>query len=357
MIHGLDRSRFQPLFYATGEGPLIETLAADGVEIVRGRVSSVTYRHPVTAISSIRRQIALVRQWEIDLLHVNEFSWNLDLVLAAWIARIPVILHVHNPGDIAFQNLHRFGASKVLFCSRSVMQKAAHADRLGQKAEVFHNTIDTSAFGRGRNIRSELGLGEKDIVIGTVAQIRRAKGIDIVLETARILVAERGDLTFLIVGPEPRDEQEFGRRMRAASQDPAFGGRVRFLGSRRDIPDILASLDLFLLPTHAEAFGVAVIEAMAAGLPVIASRIGGIPEIVSSPELGFLVDSESPEAFAEVIRSVLARTDRGRSVGAKAQVSVGERFNARRGAEHLRSLYLELLPSLDPAGRRTKNQA
>ncbi len=132
MIHGLDRSRFQPLFYAAGEGPLTEILAADGVEIVPGRASSVTYRHPVAAISSIRRRIALLRQREIDLLHVNEFSWNLDLVLAAWIARIPVILHVHNPCEIAFQNLERFGASKVLFCSRSVMRKAAHAGRLGK---------------------------------------------------------------------------------------------------------------------------------------------------------------------------------------------------------------------------------
>ena len=148
---------------------------------------------------------------------------------------------------------------------------------------------------------------------------------------------------FLIVGPEPHNEREFCRRMRAAAEAPALRGRVRFLGSRQDIADILASLDLFLLPTHADPFPVAVIEAMAAGLPVIARRIGGIPEMVSSPELGFLVDSESPEAFAEVIRTVLARTDRGRSVGAKAQASAGERFGANKGAERLREIYLSVL--------------
>jgi len=357
MIHGLDRSRFQPLFLAPGEGPLVQALLDEGVEIIRGVVSSLTYRRPWRSIFSVLRQVELLKRWKVDLLHVNEFGWNLDLVLAAWMARIPVILHVHTPDGVALQNLDRFAARKVLFCSRSVMENFVRVDRLGGRAEVLYNRIDTEAFARGRKIAADLGLDGRDIAIGTVAQISQRKGIDIILESARILLAERDDLVFLIVGPEAQNEREFCRRMHAAAEAPALRGRVRFLGSRQDIPDILASLDLFLLPTHADPFPVAVIEAMAAGLPVIASRVGGIPEMVSSPELGFLVDSESPEAFAEVIRSVLARTDRGRSVGAKAQVSAGERFNARRGAEHLHSLYLGLLPWLDPAERRTKNQA
>src|ERR1019366_5845057 len=113
-----------------------------------------------------------------------------------------------------------------------------------------------------------------------VAQMVQQKGIDILIETASILLRERSDLVFLVAGRTVPSEEEFGRRMRSAAEEPDLRGRIRFLGSRSDIPDFLASLDLFLLPTRAEAFGIAVIEAMAAGLPVIARKAGGIPEIL-----------------------------------------------------------------------------
>ena len=143
-------------------------------------------------------------------------------------------------------------------------------------------------------------------MVGTVAQIVHRKGIDILLETARALLQERKDLVFVIAGPRMESEEEFGRRMLAVAQDPAFGGRVRFLGSRNDIPDVMASLDLFVLPTRAEPLGIVVLEAMAAGLPVIASKVGGIPEMLNSPEVGTLVDPLTPEAFASAVREILS---------------------------------------------------
>ena len=131
--------------------------------------------------------------------------------------------------------------------------------------------------------------------------------------------------------------------MRAAAEEPGMQGRVRFLGSRSDIPDFLASLDLFFLPTRADPFPVAVIEAMAAGLPVIASRVGGIPEMLSSPEIGCLVDPLTPEAFAQAIRKTLALPCRGRSMGAKARLSLTGRFDMATAGERLKNIYLDLL--------------
>jgi glycosyltransferase involved in cell wall biosynthesis len=118
---------------------------------------------------------------------------------------------------------------------------------------------------------------------------------------------------------------------------------VRFLGSRNDIPDLMASLDLFVLPTRAEPFGIVILEAMAAGLPVIASKVGGIPEILSSPEVGTLVDPLTPEAFASAVHEVLCRPDRGRSMGQKARASLIGRFDTVTGRERLQKIYLEAL--------------
>jgi glycosyltransferase involved in cell wall biosynthesis len=138
--------------------------------------------------------------------------------------------------------------------------------------------------------------------------------------------------------------------MRAAAEEPDLRGRVRFLGSRSDIPDFLASLDLFLLPARAEPFGIVVIEAMAASLPVIASKVGGIPEILSAPEIGRLVDPLTPEAFARAVREILALPDRGKSMGAKARLSLMGRFDMAAAGERLKKIYLDVLGSA-PARR------
>jgi hypothetical protein len=181
------------------------------------------------------------------------------------------------------------------------------------------------------------------VAVGTVSQVAHRKGIDILMETARILLRERRDLVFLIAGPVGTGEAEFGRDMRALAEEPELRGHVRFLGPRSDIPDFLASLDLFLLPARAEPFGIALIEAMAAGVPVIASRVGGIPEILSSPEIGRMVDPIAPEAFAQTIREILALPGRGRGMAEEARLSVAQRFDIASAGERLKKIYLDLL--------------
>ena len=342
-IQSLDRSVFQPVYCAAGEGPLVDALMAHGVEIVRGQAESATFRRPLAGLSAIRRQAALLKSWRIDVLHAHALFWNTDLILAAWMLRIPVILHVHNPDTAAFQNLNRFAARKVLFCSRSVMENCGHLERIADKAEVLYNAVDTNALGQGSPIRAKLGLNDADIAIGTVAQVVPRKGIDILIETARLLLQERSDLTFLVAGPPSHGSEDFERRMRAAAEEPGLRGRFRFLGSRSDIPDFLASLDLFLLPTRADPFPVAVIEAMAAGLPIVASKVGGIPEMLSSPEIGRLVDPLAPESFAAAVREILALPDRGKSMGAQARLSLTGRFDMAAAGERLKKIYFGML--------------
>jgi len=345
-IESLDRAVFQPVYCAAGDGPLVEALVTRGVEIVRGEETDcVTFRRPLAGLAAIRRQFVLLQAWKIDVLHINAFLWNTDLVLAAWALRIPIILHVHCPESVAFQNLNRLAARKVLFCSRHLMKTCGHLERIADKAEVLHNALDTSAMGRGSSIRTELGLTDADIAVGVVAQVVQPKGIDILIATAGLLLRERRDLVFLVAGRTPPGHEEFDRRMRAAAEEPELRGRVRFLGSRSDIPNFLASMDLFLLPTRADAFPVSVIEAMAAGLPVIASKVGGIPEMLSSSEIGRLVDPLTPETFADAIRETLALPDRGRSMGAKARLSLAGRFDIATAGERLKKIYLDVLGS------------
>ena len=342
LIDSMDRARFQPTFLARGDGPLIEALIARDVKIVRQDVGAISYRRPGSSIRQIQRMAKCLDDIRPDLVHVMGFEWNLDLVLAAWIRQIPVVLHVHTPEGAAFRNLHRIAASKVLFCSESERRHFQHLDRIDWKTDVLYNAVDVRRFAEAQPKRRELGLEPHQIAIGTIAQLRKGKGIDIILDVARRLRGEH--LVFVIVGPDGTGEERFAAQMRAqAVEDPALRNRVRFLGSREDIPEVLKSLDLFVLATRAEAFGIVLVEAMASGVPVIATDTGGVPEIVNSAEIGLLVSDVTAAMFANRIAEVLKQPDCGRAMAARAQESVRQRFDSSVIGNKLTSIYADVL--------------
>lgn len=342
-IESLDTATFEILFCADGESPLAAALAARGIEIVEGRPAALSYRRPAASLANIRRQAALLSAWRVDILHAHGFFWATDMVIAAWRLRIPVVLHIQNPAEVAIQNLDRFAAQRILFCSDFEMRNTRRFDRISHKTGVLHNAINTGAIARGTCIRGQLGVKDGELAIGTVAQVSHRKGIDILMETARLLLRERDDLVWLIAGPVGVGEEEFGSRVQALAAEPELKGRVRFLGARSDIPDFLASLDLLVHAARAEPFGIALIEAMAAGVPVIAGNVGGIPEILSTPGIGRLVSPLTPEAFAQAVRETLSLPDRGRSMAAKARLSVVQRFDLVSAGERLKTIYLDVL--------------
>jgi len=348
LVEVLDRSRFRPLLLAHGRGPLVDEMGRRGVALLEARAGQLSARHPVRAWSAIRRQMALLRRERIDLVHLNEFGWNLDLVAAAGLLRIPVVLHVHNPLDVESRNLHRVIARQVVFVSEAHRKESRHLGRLRGDTAVLYNAVDVTRVEGGRSLRAELGIPSTDLVVGTVAQICHRKGMDVFVEAARRVVAVRADVRFLVVGRAGTGEEDYAARVYAAAAAPELRGRITFLGSRDDVPDLLASMDLFFLPTRAETFGIVVIEAMAAGVPVVATRVGGIPEIVSTPDLGSLVPPEDPDASAAALLELLDDADRRATVGAAGRRSLPGRFDAPAYAAALHRLYEAVLA---PASR------
>ena len=114
---------------------------------------------------------------------------------------------------------------------------------------------------------------------------------------------------------------------------------VVYLGSRADIPDILATFDVFFLPTRAEPFGMVVIEAMASGIPVVASHVGGIPEIITSQDIGRTVSPLTPEAFAGAIIELLHMGDQVRAFGERGRQSLVGRFDLAKMGATLGAVY------------------
>jgi glycosyltransferase involved in cell wall biosynthesis len=339
MIELLDRSRFTPVFLATGEGPLVSALRDRGVEIVAGTVGELTPRAPISGARAILRQRALLRDLRIDLIHLNQFGWNQDLVVAAWLTRLPVILHVHHREVIDARNLNRLIAKRVVVVSEAHKGNIDGFARIRHKCDVVYNPVDLDKYASGRSIRAALGIRVEDFVVGTIAQLQHLKGIDLVLETARRVLASRDDVLFLHVGPPGHNEADFAREMMERAHDAEFRGRVRFLGPRADVPDLLASMDALFHPTRQETFGLVVVEAMAAGIPIVCSRAGGLPEIIASSEIGSAVDGDSPERYAAVLLGLIADRERARAMGEAGRRSVRRRFDQPTSALRLAQLY------------------
>ncbi|HLS46949.1 MAG TPA: glycosyltransferase family 4 protein [Gemmatimonadales bacterium] len=339
MLEMVDRERHFPLFLATGDGPLVGELEARGVEILRGRVTELTVGRPFHGSRRTAAAALWLRRNRIDLLHVNEFGWNLDLVVGAWLARIPVILHVHVPLRVHRKNLHRFAATRVLFVSEAHRAETAGLHYIADRSLVLPNAIDVQRFESGRDIRADLGLPADALVVSTVAQIASRKAIDVLLDVAEALIPRWPSLHFLVAGPPGKGEEEYARWQIERAGRPPHAGRVHFLGSRSDIPDLLASSDIFFLPSRHETYGLVVAEAMAASVPIVASDVGGIPEVVPSAAVGTLVPVDDTAGFVRALQALLASPEQRDSVGRAGRASLDGRFDRATFARNLEAIY------------------
>ena len=333
MIDSLNRDEFHPAFMASGTGSLIDELRGRNVEIIEGKVASVSWRHPLRFIQSVRAKRSLLKQFAVDLVHMNEPGWNSDLVLAARLSGIPVALHIHNPVTVSNRNLNYVAASRIFVCSAAQASEIGNFDRVKDRCVVLHNAVDIGLFAGGHPIRESIGLAKDDRVIGTIAQIKHGKGIDLFLDTAERLLGRGNKVKMVIVGPKGVAEDDYFQSCVDRINRSPLQGNVIYLGSRVDVPDLLASFDIFFLPTRAETFGVVVIEAMAAGVPVVVSHVGGIPEIVTGADIGRTVRALTPDAYARAIEDLLQMGDELKALGERGRQSLVGRFDlAKMGA-------------------------
>jgi glycosyltransferase involved in cell wall biosynthesis len=212
-----------------------------------------------------------------------------------------------------------------------------------QKIVTIYNGIEVERFRREPNraaLRSEFNLQPESRVVVTVSVLRPGKGIDVLLRSIPSIVARVPDAYFLIVGDGPlrAEWEEIARSIGVAD-------RVRWAGYRRDVDAILTGCDLFVLPSLQDAFPTVLLEAMAAGLPAVASATGGIPEIVEPEETGVLVPPGDWQQLATAIADLLpdpARTARMRRC---AQLIAEQRFSTKAWIARLEDLYAETAAS------------
>jgi glycosyltransferase involved in cell wall biosynthesis len=236
-----------------------------------------------------------------------------------------------------------------------VANSQAAADRLASREHilsaritVIENGIDPSPYAQSETgrVRAELAVSPDAVVLTCVANYREAKGHHVLIDAVARLVAVHPEVRLWLVGGDTEPADTLSEYSRASIEDhverAGLGQHVDFLGIRQDIPAILADSDVFVLSSLWEGMPGSILEAMAARLPVVASRVGGIPEVVVESETGYLVPPNDPVSLADALRVLVEDRARRTAMGQNAFDRVSRSFSIDEKVRELQAVYLSL---------------
>jgi len=343
LLH-LDQSRFQVEAVYLTDGRTVDRLRGLGVR--------VTVIPPHDDESTVRQLVAYLRRREIDLLHAHLFRAELLGARAAQAAGTPVVVatahssRVRSLVDIAALAAVTRSIDRLIAPSAAIAAKLRTEGRGAAEITVVPNGVDLDRFSPHRSsqdtthLRTSLGIPPRAFLIGVVARLEPEKGHRYLLDTLPAIVDSVPNAWLLLVG---EGSQTDALRAQADSLPLPARERVVFAGYQTDIGAVTQALDVAVLPSLREAQGLALLEAMAARRPVVASRVGGIPETIRDGTDGLLVPPADPVAIAAaVIR--LARDARLRDrLAASGRRRVEDRFSVTASVRRVEAIYEEEL--------------
>lgn len=276
------------------------------------------------------RLLRVIRQRRAELVVANSAFSLLVSVFAAKLARVPLVWWEHNttlPNDKFTRRMIQW-ANQIIVVSEPIREQFLELEpSAAKKITVIANGVDTEIFRAEPETRLALRRAleiENNWVVGTVSRLSPEKGIAYFVNAANQLANEMPRARFLIVGDGPEAE-----RLRAYATTDA----LQFVGAQENIAEWLNAFDLFVMPSLEESFGLAVVEAMACGLPVIATNVGGLPYVVAENETGWLVPPQDVDALAEAIKNLSARPADCARMGEMARTRAEKCFSSERAAQ------------------------
>ncbi len=355
LLRGLDRSRFRPILACTTQaGPLLDQVAASGVEV------RVFDKRDHFDPGLIGRLFRFMRERRPDIVHTWMFTANTWGRIAALLARVPALVASERCVDLWKNPLHR-GLDRLLAVpTRRIVANSEAVARFLREREgipasrvrVIPNGLDPRDAERLRPrppeevaaLRRALGIPAGALVVGDVSRLDPKNGLLCWSAVVERLAARHPSLVAVHAGGALLEvERRYARRLDEEIARRGLAGRVRLLGVRRDLEAILPALDVFLHTSTMEGFPNCVMEAMAAGLPVVATRAGGTPELVADGETGCLAGLDDVATLAERAAALLADPALRRRLGEAGAARVRERCALRLMVGATERLYDEVL--------------
>jgi glycosyltransferase involved in cell wall biosynthesis len=343
VVELIDRTRFEPLVFTLRPGGDVEQeLRARAVPVTSLGIGANTFGpRAVRAMLYAARQM---REARVDVVHGYQWRPALIGALAGRLARVPVVL-AGKRSLTSSEITERLAWRAIARLSDTVVVNAealrAQGEALGMRAHwmVLRNGVDVERFAspEGREAaRARLGLDPQRPVVGTIGRLEPRKGYDVLLAAMQGIAARANGTCpqVLLVGDGPLREA-----LERRTEEVGLGHVVRFTGNLSDVRPALAAMDVFVLPSREEGMSNALLEAMAAARPVVATAVGGTGEIVADEQTGLLVPPTDAARLAAAVERVLRDRELAGRLGAAGREFVCREFGARSRIAELERLY------------------
>lgn len=344
-LERIDRNLFELFVICPRNGPLFSELEQLKISVYPMNLPSWRkFKTVFSILPAVWSLFKLIKDLQIDLVHVNDFWWVPITYMASRMAHVPCIAHIRSQiepnrvGQYWLRKPHR-----LVTVAHQIKTIAVESGVDSARISVVYSGIDTALTVNpleGSRVRERYKLSPSLTVIGTVANFLPLKGYEYLIEALTKISRERSNIHCLLVGGgDDRYRAILEDRVRAKDLTQI----VTFTGFQREIFAYITAMDIFVLPSLLEGFPIVILEALKMGKPVVATAVGGIPEIIENNVTGLLVPPRDPTALAHKILYLLENPKIGRELGQAGQARVLERFSAQRMVTQLQSLYEELL--------------
>lgn len=344
IVLGLDKTRYLSLVWCLSRGgEIAEELTNKGVEVKILGMNS--YHNPLQIIALSR----LIKKSKIDIIHTHGYFGSTFGRLAALLARTPIIIaHVHTTyygfkkQNIVIERILSRFTDRIVCVSKAVKEFVVKTENIPEeKTCLIYNGVERSYPVDFDIDRKNLGIEDKELVGITVASLTPHKGHRVLIDAIRIICKKHKHIKFLIVGDGP-----LRNNLEAYVKDVQLSSKIIFMGQRKDVASLLRLATFFVLPsTEREGLGIALVEAMSEGLPLIGTRVGGIPEVIEDNVNGLLVTpGDSLELAAAVGKLITDKAMQGR-MGEMGKEIYRKKFTQARMNQSIEALYDGIIKS------------
>lgn len=343
------KNRSHRVWLACTSGSRLEDEArAAEITVVPLRIHG--YVHPIV----IAKLSSFIKREGIDVIHCQHSKDLATLVPAKRISGegTPLVLSKRVGSYIKKKDLfHRFtygNVDRVFAISDVIHRNVLETTTISpERVMTLHDAVDTELFSLARvsrtRVRKEFGFPDEALVVGFVGRFSPGKGHEEFLEAASRLNAKYGNIRFVIVGEASYGERQYEQRIRSMCKALKLDNAVKFTGYRKDVPDLMAAFDIFAFPSHAEAFGLVLIEAMAMERPVVSTNCDGVLDIVVDGVTGIYVNPRNASQLANALERLGADTELREAMGKAGRRRVEQMFDQRRQITRIEEIYYELL--------------
>jgi L-malate glycosyltransferase len=358
LILGLDRSRYDLRVGCLNRwGHYLDALEQRDISVTEFPLSSLYKPH---AFKQMLRLAAYMRESRVQILHSYNFYANVFAIPAARLAGVPaVVASIRDQGAYttpAQRRLHKWVARLVdivLVNAESIRRWLIEEGFQSEKIITIRNGIDIDACGMshtGTNIREQYHIAPHAPIVLMLSRLDPRKGVDDFLYAAALVSARFPQARFLVVGEKLQTrnrvvsvDHDYHAYLHALTEKLGLTDKVIFTGRRADVATILAESTVSVLPSLSEGIPNTLLESLAAGVPVVATRVGGIPELVNDGDNGLLVPVKSPPELATSIGKLLSDKDLATRLGIRASATIRRDFSLHRMIQDTDAMYRKLL--------------